>query len=53
MVGMQNELVKIHSSAAHNLMTYPMGFMTYDKGNFQYSVKELKKFGIKKSYLTF
>ncbi|MBI5049683.1 MAG: radical SAM protein, partial [Nitrospirae bacterium] len=51
MVGMQNELTKKHGSAAHNLMTRTLGFMTEETFNIVRG--ELKKFGIRKAYLHF
>lgn len=51
MVGMQNDLVEKHGSAAHNLMSRPLGFMNEE--TFNRVITELKDFGIKKVYLHF
>jgi MoaA/NifB/PqqE/SkfB family radical SAM enzyme len=51
MVGMQNELLQKYGSAAHNLMTRPLGLMSEEIFNVVH--RELKKFGIKKIYLHF
>lgn len=51
MVGMQNELTAKHGTAAHNLMSRQLGFMTEE--TFNRVRRELKKFGIKKVYLHF
>jgi len=51
MVGMQNELTARYGTAAHDLMSRPVGIMTHE--TFILVQKELVKFGIKKVYLHF
>ncbi len=51
LVGMQNELTGKNGNVAHDLMTRPRGFM--DDVTFNQVMRELKLFGIKKTYLHF